>query len=111
MENKKAQRTTHNLVNNGFNSMRRFVALFNFSCTLIGNRPQTLTGHIVKRSILQTEHQKMNIKKSILIIFLTTIWISISEFVRNTFLIHSYWTTHFQSLGLTFPEQPINGAI
>ena len=29
--------------------MRRFVARFNFSCTLIGNRPQSLTGHIVKR--------------------------------------------------------------
>src|SRR5690606_8867559 len=29
--------------------MRRFVARFNFSCNLTGNRPQTLTGHIVKR--------------------------------------------------------------
>jgi hypothetical protein len=25
--------------------MRRFVARFNFSCNLIGNRPQSLTGH------------------------------------------------------------------
>jgi hypothetical protein len=25
------------------------VARFNFSCTLIGNHPQSLTGHIVKR--------------------------------------------------------------
>jgi hypothetical protein len=25
------------------------IARFNFSCTLIGNRPQSLTGHIVKR--------------------------------------------------------------
>ena len=31
--------------------MRRFVARFNFSCTLIGNRPQSLTGHIVKRYV------------------------------------------------------------
>ena len=29
--------------------MRGFVARFNFSYTLIGNRPQSLTGHIVKR--------------------------------------------------------------
>ncbi len=29
--------------------MRRFVARFNFSCNLIGNRPQSLTGYIVKR--------------------------------------------------------------
>jgi len=27
--------------------MRRFEARFNFSCTVIGNRPQSLTGHIV----------------------------------------------------------------
>lgn len=38
---------THNIANKGFSGMRRFVARFNFSCTLIGNRPQTLTGHIV----------------------------------------------------------------
>lgn len=41
--------TTHNIANKGFSGMRRFVARFNFSCTLIGNRPQSLTGHIVKR--------------------------------------------------------------
>ncbi len=51
------------------------------------------------------------IKKTILPILLATIWISISEFVRNTFFIHNYWTEHYQKLGLTFPEQPINGAV
>ena len=40
---------THNIANKGFSSMRRFVARFNFSCILIRNRPQSLTGHIVKR--------------------------------------------------------------
>ncbi len=45
----KAQHTTHNIANKGFSGMRRFVARFNLSCTLIGNRPQSLTGHIVKR--------------------------------------------------------------
>ena len=29
--------------------MRRFVSRFSYSCTLIGNSPQSLTGHIVKR--------------------------------------------------------------
>lgn len=52
-----------------------------------------------------------NLKNNILPIVLATIWISISEFVRNTFLLHNYWTEHYQSLGLTFPEQPINGAV
>jgi len=44
-----SQRTTHNIANKGFSSMRKFLARFNFSCTLIGNRPQSLTGHIVNR--------------------------------------------------------------
>ncbi len=50
------------------------------------------------------------IKKTILPILITTVWISISEFVRNTFLLRQYWIMHYQNLGLTFPEQPINGA-
>lgn len=50
-------------------------------------------------------------KKTFLPILLATIWISISEFVRNTFILHNYWIEHYQNLGLTFPEQPINGAV
>ena len=44
-----AQHTTRGIANKGFSGMRRVVARFNFSCNLIGNRPQSLTGHIVKR--------------------------------------------------------------
>ncbi len=50
-------------------------------------------------------------KKTIIPIILTTLWISISEFVRNTFFIHQYWIDHYQKLGMTFPEKPMNGAI
>jgi hypothetical protein len=50
-------------------------------------------------------------KKTILPILIATIWISISEFVRNTFLLHEYWTKHYQHNGMTFPELPINGAV
>lgn len=50
-------------------------------------------------------------KKSILAVFLATVWISVSEFVRNEFLLKSYWTNHYQQLGLTFPSKPINGAV
>lgn len=50
-------------------------------------------------------------KKTVLPILLATGWISISEFVRNTFLLHNYWTKHYQNLGITFPEQPVNGAV
>ena len=51
------------------------------------------------------------IKKTIVPILLSTVWISISEFLRNEFLLKSYWTKHYESLGLVFPSQPINGAV
>jgi hypothetical protein len=51
------------------------------------------------------------IKSTMLPVLLAAIWISISEFVRNQFIVQSFWTNHYHSLGLTFPSQPLNGAI
>jgi hypothetical protein len=48
---------------------------------------------------------------TVLPIFLATLWISLSEFVRNEFLAKSYWTEHYNELGLTFPSEPVNGMI
>ena len=50
-------------------------------------------------------------KKTIFPVLLVTIWISISEFVRNEFLAKSYWIKHYQKVGLVFPSEPINGAV
>jgi hypothetical protein len=50
-------------------------------------------------------------KKTVLPILLTTIWISISEFVRNELLLKSFWVEHYKELGLVFPSEPINGAV
>jgi hypothetical protein len=50
-------------------------------------------------------------KKVVLPILLSTIWISISEFVRNEFIVKSYWIRHYEKLGLIFPSAPINGAV
>jgi hypothetical protein len=50
-------------------------------------------------------------KKTILPILLATVWISISEFVRNEFIVKSYWTGHYEKLGLIFPSEPVNGAV
>lgn len=44
-------------------------------------------------------------------VILATLWISISEFVRNEFLFKSYWTEHYASLGILFPSEPINGGV
>ncbi|HMY33346.1 MAG TPA: hypothetical protein PKL30_04600 [Leptospiraceae bacterium] len=49
--------------------------------------------------------------KTILPIFLATFWISISEFVRNEFILKNFWVKHYQSLGLVFSTEPLNGAI
>jgi hypothetical protein len=51
------------------------------------------------------------LRKVLLPILLATIWISISEFVRNTFFLHDYWIEYYKALGITFPEEPINGAV
>ena len=51
------------------------------------------------------------LKKTILPILLATIWISISEFVRNELLLKSFWVEYYQKLGLVFPSEPINGAV
>jgi len=44
-------------------------------------------------------------------ILLSTVWIGISEFVRNEFLLKYYWTRHYEGFGLVFPAEPINGAL
>lgn len=52
-----------------------------------------------------------NFKNIFLPIILATIWISISEFLRNQFLLNGFWQDHYTSMGLSFPSAPINGAI
>ena len=50
-------------------------------------------------------------RKTLLPILAATAWISTSEFVRNEFLLKSYWLEHYGSLGLVFPAEPLNGAM
>jgi len=52
-----------------------------------------------------------SVKKVILPVLLATIWISISEFIRNELLLKSFWLEQYKKLGLTFPSEPINGAV
>jgi hypothetical protein len=51
------------------------------------------------------------IKGTILPVLLATLWISLSEFVRNEYMVKSFWTQHYQDLGLVFPSKPVNGAL
>lgn len=50
-------------------------------------------------------------RTTVLPIFLAALWISVSEFARNELLVKSYWVAHYEQLGLTFPSEPINGAV
>lgn len=40
-----------------------------------------------------------------------TIWISLSEFFRNEFLLKQHWIQHYSDMGQQFPGSPINGAV
>lgn len=52
-----------------------------------------------------------NFKKTILPILAATVWIIVSEFLRNELLFKSYWIRHYENLGVIFPSEPMNGAI
>ncbi len=53
----------------------------------------------------------LKIKKTVIPILLATMWISVSEFVRNEFALKAYWVKHYENLGLVFPSEPLNGAV
>jgi hypothetical protein len=50
-------------------------------------------------------------KNTILPIISAALWISVSEFLRNELFLKSYWTEHYEGLGLIFPSGPLNGAV
>jgi hypothetical protein len=44
-------------------------------------------------------------------ILLAGVWVNASEFFRNEILLKTYWVNHYQSLGMTFPSEPLNSMI
>ncbi len=50
-------------------------------------------------------------KRALLSILAATVWISVSEFVRNQLLFAFLWKRHYAALGLAFPDRPVNGAM
>jgi hypothetical protein len=49
--------------------------------------------------------------KKVIALLSATVWIGISEFIRNQFLLKQLWIDHYKSLGLVFPLEPLNGAV
>lgn len=48
------------------------------------------------------------LRKTILPILVTGIWINVSESIRWIFLVEQYWIDHYQTLGLSFPNETVN---
>lgn len=49
--------------------------------------------------------------KSLLAVILAGVWINLSEFFRNQFVLEERWAAHFQSLGMAFPSNMLNGIV
>jgi hypothetical protein len=49
--------------------------------------------------------------RPLLTILAATVWISLNEFLRNQLVLIDHWTQHYAAMGLTFPGEPINGAV
>ena len=50
----------------------------------------------------------MNLKRTILAILVTGIWINVSETIRWMAVIESHWIERYQELNLVFPNETIN---
>jgi hypothetical protein len=50
-------------------------------------------------------------KRPLLAILSVFIWLSGMLFIRNEILLKDYRLNHYAELGITFPSEPINGAI
>jgi hypothetical protein len=44
-------------------------------------------------------------------VILAGLWINASEFLRNEVFLLSFWTGQYKSLGLIFPNDPVNGIL
>lgn len=47
----------------------------------------------------------------VLAILAAGIWMNLSEFVRNELLVRELWINGFSAIGLSFPSDPVNGAV
>jgi len=54
----------------------------------------------------------MNLQlRGIAAVMLAGVWVNASEFLRNEVLLKSYWVEHYQSLGMAFPSELLNGMV
>lgn len=66
---------------------------------------------IIPAPIAQERLLCSNPMKRLLAILAATVWISANEFLRNQVVLIDHWTGHYAGLGLSFPGEPLNGAV
>jgi hypothetical protein len=47
----------------------------------------------------------------LLAVFAAGVWMNLSEFIRNELLLKNTWVDGFKDIGLSFPSDPLNGAV
>jgi hypothetical protein len=47
----------------------------------------------------------------LLAVFAAGVWMNLSEFIRNELLLKDRWVAGFKDIGLSFPSEPLNGAV
>lgn len=52
-----------------------------------------------------------SLSETVIPVLASAVWISILEFIRNEWLFRHYWVEHYESLGMVFPSDPVNGAV
>lgn len=73
-----------------------------------------LTNEMISGMYISTSEEgyKLNIKyRNQFAVISATIWISLSEFIRNEVLLKDLWVWHYSAMGLEFPSEPMNGAV
>jgi hypothetical protein len=66
---------------------------------------------LTKNNSMISFRRTIYVKKAFLSVFISGIWITFSEFLRNELLFKSFWIDHFRSIGLKFETLPINGIL
>ena len=50
-------------------------------------------------------------RRYFLAVIASGVWMNLSEFIRNEFVIKHVWVNGFEEIGLSFPSAPVNGLV
>ncbi|HMO52401.1 MAG TPA: hypothetical protein PKE26_13065 [Kiritimatiellia bacterium] len=50
-------------------------------------------------------------KRMMVAVLVSGLWINLSEFLRNEYVLKDRWVDHYASMGMVFPSEPANGMV